>query len=150
MDRILPARRSWLMSRVRSKNTRPELIVRRILSQLGYRYRLHARALPGRPDMAFRSRRKALFVHGCFWHQHLGCPKARPPKSREHYWAPKLTRNRQRDAEAIAEMAALGWSAFVIWQCEIRDTEVLTDRLIEFLGPPPHAKRGAPDPALAS
>lgn len=150
MDRILPARRSWLMARVASKNTSPELLLRRILAQLGYRYRLHPADLPGCPDIAFRGRRKAIFVHGCFWHQHDGCPKARPPKSRLGYWGPKLARNRERDAQVLTEIAALGWSVIVVWQCELRDMAAVAERLVRFLGPPPHAKRSPPDSALAA
>jgi DNA mismatch endonuclease, patch repair protein len=129
------------MSRVGSKNTGPEIILRRVLTQLGYRYRLHARDLPGRPDIVLRGRHRAIFVHGCFWHQHPGCPKARLPNSREDYWIPKLARNHRRDGEIMAEMATLGWSVFIVWQCETRDTAALTDRLVQFLGPPPHSKR---------
>ena len=150
MDRILPSRRSWLMARVTSKNTNPELILRRNLSHLGYRYRLHVANLPGKPDLIFRGRRKAIFVHGCFWHQHPGCPKGRPPKSRGDYWGPKLARNRERDAAVLAEMSALGWSVEIVWQCELRDTTTLAERLTRFLGPPSHAKRCATDSALTA
>jgi len=150
MDRIPPARRSWLMARVTSKDTGPEHTVRRMLSQCGYRYRLHVRGLPGKPDIVFRSRRKAIFIHGCFWHQHEGCPKGRLPKSRADYWGPKLARNRERDAEVMAEMMALGWSVGIVWQCELRGTTTLVERLTQFLGPPPHAKRRATDAALTA
>jgi DNA mismatch endonuclease (patch repair protein) len=150
MDRISSDRRSWLMSRVSSKDTGPELLLRRVLTQLGYRYRLHVRNLPGKPDIVFRSRRKAIFVHGCFWHQHAGCPKARAPASRQDYWLPKLARNRNRDTATAAELAALGWSVAIIWQCETKEDTALAERLAEFLGPPPHSKRGAAYAALAS
>jgi DNA mismatch endonuclease (patch repair protein) len=138
------------MSRVTSRDTGPERILRRILSQHGYRYRLNVRDLPGKPDIVFRSRRRAIFIHGCFWHQHDGCPKGSPPKSHENYWGPKLARNRERDAEAMAKMAELGWSVDIVWQCELRNTATLTERLAAFLGPPPHAERRAPNTALAS
>src|ERR1700730_9477774 len=111
------------MSRVRSKNTGPERTVRRILTTLGYRYRLHVRDLPGRPDIVFRSRCKAIFVHGCFWHQHRECSKSRSPNSRETYWLPKLARNYKRDADIMTEMGVLGWSVEIVWQCEIQDKE---------------------------
>lgn len=150
MDRILPARRSWLMARVPSEHTGPERILRRLLSQLGYRYRLHVRDLPGRPDIVFRSRRRAIFIHGCFWHQHAGCPKGRPPRSHEDYWGPKLARNRKRDAEVMAAIADLGWSVAIVWQCELRDTTILAERLIQFLGPPTHAERRPADATLAT
>jgi DNA mismatch endonuclease (patch repair protein) len=149
MDRILPARRSWLMGLVTSRDTGPERILRRLLSQHGYRYRLHVRDLPGKPDILFRSRRRAIFIHGCFWHQHDGCPKGRPPKSREDYWGPKLARNRKRDAEVMAQMAELGWSVDIVWQCELRNMAALTERLVGFLGPPPHTEGRATNTALA-
>jgi DNA mismatch endonuclease (patch repair protein) len=150
MDRIPAVRRSWLMARVTSKNTGPERALRRILTGLGYRYRLHICQLPGKPDIAFRSRRKAIFIHGCFWHQHEGCPKGRLPKSRQDYWGPKLARNGKRDAEIMDQMTALGWSVMIVWQCELRNGEVITERLAQFLGPPPHAERGTTDAALAA
>lgn len=150
MDRIAPDRRSWLMSRVRSKNTGPERVLRRLLTHLGYRYRLHAGDLPGKPDIVLRGRRKAIFVHGCFWHQHPGCPKARIPASRQDYWAPKLAGNRDRDHAATRQLQALGWSVAIVWQCETKDVVALADRLTEFLGPPPHTERRASDAALAA
>jgi DNA mismatch endonuclease (patch repair protein) len=150
MDRLTVGRRSWLMSRVRSKNTTPELIVRQSLTRLGYRYRLHVRDLPGKPDIVFRGRKRAIFVHGCFWHQHPGCSKARLPNSRQSYWGPKLARNRERDEQAAAAIEARGWKIAVVWQCETRDAKSLVRRLVEFLGPPSHAKRRPSDAALPS
>lgn len=136
------------MSRVRSKNTGPERMLRRLLTHLSYRYRLHARDLPGKPDIVLRGRQKAIFVHGCFWHQHPGCPKARIPESRQDYWTPKLARNRDRDLAAICQLQALGWSVAIIWQCETKDVASLTDRLTAFLGPPPHTEGRTSDAAL--
>src|SRR5580700_2293707 len=98
-DRLSPTERSAVMSRIRGTNTEPELLVRRLLHGNGYRYRLHAAALPGRPDVVFQSRKKVIFVHGCFWHQHSGCTAARLPKSRKAFWRKKLHRNVQRDQE---------------------------------------------------
>ena len=134
-DRVSESRRSYIMSRVGSKDTAPEMTVRRLLHGLGYRYRLHARALPGTPDLCFPARHRAIFVHGCFWHGH-GCRYGRLPKSRVDYWEQKIAANRRRDQDRIVRLAALGWSALVVWQCETRDTALLTAKLVGFLGPP--------------
>lgn len=127
--------RSRIMRSVRSKDTGPERRLRSILWDMGVRYRLHRRGLPGRPDIAMIGRRKAIFVHGCFWHQHPRCPKAAKPKTRRHYWIPKLLRNRQRDREAERELRKLGWSVLVIWECEFRNGDAVRSKLIRFLGP---------------
>jgi DNA mismatch endonuclease (patch repair protein) len=121
------------MQAVKTADTGPELAVRRLLHRLGYRFRLHSHHLPGRPDIVFPGRRKVVFVHGCFWHGHE-CAKGRLPKSRLDYWAPKIDRNRERDASVLARLAALGWGALVLWQCEVRDTEALAQNLTKFLG----------------
>nr|WP_241503907.1 very short patch repair endonuclease [Ferruginivarius sediminum] len=121
------------MQAVQGKNTKPELTVRRFLHRMGYRYRLHRKDLPGTPDLVFPSQKKAIFVHGCFWHQH-GCRYGQPPKSRRGYWIPKLKRNKQRDSEKLAELERAGWKAMVIWECEIRgDLEDTENRLLAFL-----------------
>jgi DNA mismatch endonuclease, patch repair protein len=123
------------MSRVRGKDTVPELIVRRMVHAEGYRYRLHRKGLPGKPDLVFPGRRKAVFVHGCFWHGH-GCKIGRLPKSRSEYWEPKIARNRERDAQNRAELESLGWQVLTVWQCETKDADTLKRRTGEFLGPP--------------
>ncbi|MGE3508448.1 MAG: very short patch repair endonuclease [Vicinamibacterales bacterium] len=123
------------MQSVGTKDTSPEVAVRRLLHALGYRFRLHRKDLPGRPDIVFPSRRKAIFVHGCFWHGHL-CSKGRLPKSRLDYWGPKIARNRQRDAQAAEKLRQAGWSSFAVWQCELREQASLSRRLIQFLGKP--------------
>jgi len=110
--------RSEIMSSVGTKDTRPEMIVRRYLHSQGYRYALHRRDLPGRPDLAFPSRRKVMFVHGCFWHGH-GCTWGRLPKTKLDYWAPKIAANVRRDREVMARLQALGWRAHVVWQCRL-------------------------------
>ena len=125
--------RRRIMQAVRAKDTGPELTVRRLLHRLGYRYRLHRTDLPGTPDLVFPSRRKAVFVHGCFWHGH-DCRLGRRPKSRRGYWLPKLRRNSERDREVQAELERLGWRCFTVWQCELSDIEKLTKRLEKFLG----------------
>jgi DNA mismatch endonuclease (patch repair protein) len=124
--------RSALMARIGGKNTAPELAVRRLLHGLGFRFRLHPKNLPGTPDIAFPSRRKAIFVHGCFWHAH-GCRIGRPPKSRLDYWLPKLEANTRRDAIKVAELEAIGWTAFTVWQCQTRKLDELAGTLIAFL-----------------
>lgn len=133
MDRISAERRSSNMSRIRNKNTTPELSVRRFIFGLGYRYRLHSRNLPGRPDIVFPSRRKVIFVHGCFWHQHQSCSEGRFPSTREHYWKPKLQRNVQRDREHEAELSALGWKTLTIWECELK-ASFPAEKIKRFLG----------------
>jgi DNA mismatch endonuclease (patch repair protein) len=135
IDRVSEERRSYIMSRVGSKDTAPEWTVRRLLHRLGYRYRLHARHLPGRPDLSFPARRKVVFVHGCFWHGH-DCRYGRLPKSRIDYWRDKIAANRARDLDRILDLAGLGWSALVVWQCETRDPDNLAAKLTRFLGPP--------------
>lgn len=120
------------MQAVRGKDTGPEWIVRRLLHRLGYRYRLHRKDLPGKPDLVFPARRKAIFVHGCFWHAH-GCRYGKPPKSALEYWLPKLDQNRKRDAEKSARLEARGWTVLTVWQCETKDTEALTAKLRAFL-----------------
>ncbi|MCW5867481.1 MAG: DNA mismatch endonuclease Vsr [Candidatus Eremiobacteraeota bacterium] len=107
------------MGAVRSKDTKPEMRCRRLIHSLGYRYRLHGRNLPGCPDLVFSSRKKVIFVHGCYWHRHEGCSRCRLPKSRLEFWKPKLDGNRERDLKAQAELAALGWKFLVIWECQL-------------------------------
>ena len=120
------------MQSVGSKDTGPELIVRRLLHSLGYRFRLHRADLPGKPDIVFSKQKKAIFVHGCFWHWH-GCSKGKLPKTRLDYWEPKLGENVRRDKAAKAKLESLGWQVLVVWQCEINDLKALTSRLRDFL-----------------
>lgn len=132
MDRLSPERRSWLMSRVGSKDTAPELSVRRYLHGRGYRYRLHVGGLPGKPDLVFPARRCVVFVHGCFWHGH-GCKIGKLPKSRGDFWTPKILRNRERDAERSGALRKLGWRVLTLWQCETRDMAKAGRKLERFL-----------------
>jgi DNA mismatch endonuclease, patch repair protein len=134
-DIMSPASRSALMSRIRGVDTGPELVVRRLLHRLGYRYRLHARGLTGRPDIVFSTRRAIIFVHGCFWHRH-DCGRAYMPKSRREFWQKKFTRNVERDRENQKKLAASEWSVLVLWECEVKADSDLTSRLVQFLGPP--------------
>lgn len=123
-----------MMRRVTSRDTLPELIVRRIAHSLGYRFRLHAKYLPGKPDLTFAGRRRVIFVHGCFWHGH-NCPRgARLPKSNTAYWQQKIGRNELRDADVQRKLGAEGWRVLVIWECQLRDMAALKDRLTKFLG----------------
>src|SRR5438876_4547621 len=120
MDIVSRRRRSEIMSRIGPKDTQPELVVRKRVHSLGFRYRLHSRMLPGSPDLVFRSRRKVIFVHGCFWHGHRGCPRAFRPSTRTQYWEAKLAANRARDARVVKELKRTRWKVLVIWECETR------------------------------
>lgn len=121
------------MQAVRTKNTGPEMRVRSLLHEMGYRFRLHRRDLPGTPDIVLPGRKSAIFVHGCYWHAH-GCRIGQPPKSGLAYWGPKLAKNQARDARKLAELTACGWKAIVVWQCELSAPATLARRLEEFLG----------------
>ena len=127
------------MSRIRSKNTKPELLVRRLLHAAGYRFRLHGAAggklLPGKPDLVFAARRKVIFVNGCFWHLH-NCPAGQhAPKNNSVFWAEKRSRTALRDAAAVEALAAAGWESLTVWECELKDRSVLEEQLTAFLGP---------------
>lgn len=124
-DETPEALRSRTMRAVKSKNTGPEMIVRRFLYAAGLRYRLHDSRLPGKPDLVFPGRRVALFVHGCFWHQHPNCPAATRPKSSSDYWTRKLDGNVARDARHQSALNEAGWTVLVIWECETRDPDAL-------------------------
>lgn len=119
MDRLTPERRSEVMSRIRGKDTRPEMVVRRFLHAKGMRYHLHDRKLPGTPDLVFPSRKVAVFVHGCFWHGHEGCKRATLPATRTEFWFEKIKANVERDRRAEASLHEAGWKVIVVWQCEI-------------------------------
>jgi len=121
------------MRRIRSKGMRPELAVRSLVHRMGYRFRLHRKDLPGKPDLVFVSRRKVIFVHGCFWHSHKACDTAHMPKSNLAYWRPKLERNRERDTRNIEALAAAGWKPLIIWECETKHEENLGKRIAAFL-----------------
>jgi DNA mismatch endonuclease, patch repair protein len=133
MDNVTPDRRSEIMGRVRSRDTKPEMTVRRVVHAMGYRYRLHAKNLPGKPDLVFRARRKVIFVHGCFWHRHPQCALARLPKSRKDFWLPKLEANRQRDEKNECALRTAGWDVLVVWECEVGDIALLRKRIRGFL-----------------
>ena len=132
-ENFVDPKRSAMMSRIRGKNTKPEMIVRRLLHAAGHRYRLHARDLPGRPDAVFRKRRKVIFVHGCFWHRHSGCKRTTTPKTRTEFWSEKFTRNESRDRENENALLRMGWEVLVVWECETKNRELLRQRLETFL-----------------
>ena len=121
------------MARIGSADTSPELAVRRLLHRLGYRFRLHRRSLPGTPDICFPGRRKAIFVHGCFWHRHEGCRRTTTPVTRRSFWRDKFQKNVARDRTNLRDLNQLGWSVMVVWECETADLDGLAPRLSEFL-----------------
>ncbi len=133
MDTLTPAERSARMALVRAKDTKPELLVRRLVHGMGYRYRLHRRDLPGTPDLVFPGRGKVIFIHGCFWHRHAGCALARLPKSRGDFWLPKLTANAERDARNVRALRRLGWGVLTIWECQLGESATLANRIRRFL-----------------
>jgi DNA mismatch endonuclease (patch repair protein) len=124
--------RSANMRAIRSTGMKPELTVRSLVHKLGYRFRLHRKDLPGKPDLVFPARRKVIFVHGCFWHSHT-CQMAHVPKSNLQYWLNKLEKNRARDALHIRELETLGWSVLILWECETKNEDAMSARLTQFL-----------------
>jgi DNA mismatch endonuclease, patch repair protein len=134
MDTLTKAERSIRMGLIRSKDTKPELVVRQLIHAMGYRYRLHGNGMPGHPDLVFAARAKVIFVHGCFWHLHSNCPKCRPPKSKADYWKPKLERNAERDKQVRTQLRRLGWGSLVVWECELTRIAQLQQKIRRFLG----------------
>lgn len=121
------------MSRVKGRDTKPEILVRSIVHRLGYRFRLHGKKLPGRPDVVLPRHRKVIFVHGCFWHGHLGCRRAARPSTNSEFWDKKIDGNIARDAINIGALHQAGWKVLVVWQCAMKDREQLENTLAEFL-----------------
>ena|SRR5689334_6294722 len=132
MDNLTPEKRSKIMRSIRNRNTAPELLVRKIVYALGYRYRLHDSTVIGRPDLVFHSRRKVIFVNGCFWHVHSNCPGSHIPKS--NFWKSKLKANVARDARVLTELKRSGWKTLVIWECEIKQLKIVERKIRSFLG----------------
>jgi DNA mismatch endonuclease, patch repair protein len=128
VDRIDKQRRSWNMSRIKSRDTAPEMLVRSMLHAMGYRFRLHHRALPGRPDIVLPKYRIALFVHGCFWHRH-GCKFSYNPKSRVTFWERKFSQNMKRDRRAVQDLRTLGWKVLTVWECQVKSPSALAKRM---------------------
>lgn len=133
MDRLTKQHRSWNMSRIRGANTRPEIRVRSMLHRMGYRFRLHRKDLPGKPDIVLPRHETVVFVHGCFWHRHPGCRFAYTPKSRTDFWQKKFKRNVERHTEVEAELHSHGWRVIVVWECETKDPETLYNVLTKAL-----------------
>ncbi len=133
MDKVSPEKRSLIMAAVRSKNTSTELRVRRLVHGMGYRFRLHKKSLPGCPDLVFPSRRKVIFVHGCFWHRHARCRYSTTPKTRVDFWKEKFEKNVARDRRIRGELKKLGWDVLQIWQCELSDLERVAKKIGAFL-----------------
>jgi len=137
MDRMTPEQRHRCMSRIRSKDTKPEQVVRQMLHALGFRFRLHVKNLPGRPDIVLPRHKKAIFVHGCFWHAH-GCRVGgKPPATHEQFWKSKFSRNIARDKSAIRQLWQTGWQVLVVWECETLDPEKLFETLAAFMATTP-------------
>lgn len=135
MDNISKAHRSWNMGRIRSTNTAPELKVRSVLHRLGYRFRLHAKKLPGKPDIVLPKWKVAIFVHGCFWHRHKGCTLCYTPKSRADFWEAKFRGTVERDRVAVKKLKELGWRVSIVWECEISKDDELASRLQQAIEP---------------
>lgn len=133
MDIVSPEKRSRMMAGIKGKNTKPELVVRKLVHGMGFRYRLHRKDLPGSPDLVFPRLRKVIFVHGCFWHRHPGCRFAYTPKSNAKFWMDKLEGNTQRDAHAVMALDAMGWQVLIVWECEVSDLAGLARNVRLFL-----------------
>jgi DNA mismatch endonuclease (patch repair protein) len=135
VDNLTPAQRSHMMARIRGRDTGPERAVRSLLHRLGYRFRLHRRDLPGKPDIVLPKHRTVIQIHGCFWHRHAGCRRAYMPKSRVAFWQEKFAANVANDARTTAQLESLGWRVIVVWECELADDQRLAATLQRLLGP---------------
>ena len=144
-DIVDAATRSRMMSGIRGENTKPELYVRSLLHRRGFRFRLHVRNLPGKPDIVLPRYRAVIFVHGCFWHGH-DCKRGSLPKSNVEFWEKKLQRNVSRDAQVMTQLRSLGWEPLVVWECQLKDIILVTQRLARFLGPTRLTKRSSQKP----
>jgi DNA mismatch endonuclease, patch repair protein len=133
VDRISKQHRSWNMSRIKSRNTSPELIVRSLIHRLGYRFRLHSKKLPGKPDIVLSRLKTVIFVHGCFWHRHKNCRLCYTPKTRRSFWLPKFESNVVRDAEKARQLRKLGWRVRIIWECQTTSETQLQRRVERLL-----------------
>ena len=133
MDKLTKEKRSWNMKQIRSKNTKPEMILRSLLHKMGFRFRLHRKELPGKPDLVLQKHRTVIFVHGCFWHLHEGCREGRIPSSNTDFWRDKLNKNVERDKSKQLELKRLGWSVVIIWECELKNEEFIRNLLLQHL-----------------
>ncbi len=132
-DTLTPNERSKRMSLIRGKDSSPEMKLRRLVHGMGFRYRLHVKDLPGKPDLVFPSRRAVIFMHGCFWHRHPGCKLARMPKTKLDFWGPKLEGNRERDLRNQEMLKKLGWHVLVVWECEMKNIDKVSNKVRGFL-----------------
>jgi len=133
MDRISKEHRSWNMSRIKGQNTQPEILVRSLLHKLGFRFRLHRRDLPGIPDIVLPKYHSVIFVHGCFWHRHYGCKYAYSPKTKIDFWEKKFAQNVSTHEKAVRKLGQMGWRIIVIWECELKNIDLVEDKLNLFL-----------------
>jgi len=133
VDHLSAAERSRNMSRVKGRDTKPELLVRSLIHRMGFRFSLHRKDLPGRPDIVLVRHRKLVFVHGCFWHGHAGCSRATVPSTNIHFWKKKISGNKTRDKSVTRRLGVMGWKVLVVWQCHTNNTQKLTTRLERFL-----------------
>lgn len=133
MDVFSRKKRSQIMSRVSGKNTKPELLVRSLLHNMGYRFRLHRNDLPGKPDITLPKYKKIIFVHGCFWHSHRNCQRSKRPTTNNEFWREKLDKNLERDEVSVNKLKKLGWDVHVVWTCEVKNTDKLRNKLFSFL-----------------
>jgi DNA mismatch endonuclease (patch repair protein) len=133
MDHLSKEKRSWNMSRIRSRDTGPEITFRRLIHRAGFRYRLYVKDLPGKPDLVLKKYKTVVFIHGCFWHQHENCKKANRPKSNSGYWDEKLNRNAARDIENTLKLENEGWHILTIWECELKDLESVLKKFLAFI-----------------
>lgn len=140
-DVFTPAKRSKIMSKVRNRDTKPELVVRAILNEAGIKIHTHDKSLPGCPDIVLKSRKKVIFVHGCFWHGHKNCKRATLPKSNKPFWREKIRINIERDKKAKRRLNRLGWSYLTVWGCQVKDKEILRSRLIKYIKKPKRRKK---------
>ncbi len=133
MDTFSREKRSQIMSRVSDKNTKPEIVVRSLLHKMGYRFRLHRKDLPGKPDITLPKYKKVIFVHGCFWHGHPGCSRSKRPATNQEFWREKLDKNIERDKVSVNALGQLGWEVLTVWSCEVKNTNKLKIKLLSFL-----------------
>ena len=133
IDTVSPKKRSWMMGRVKNKNTAPEIKLRKLIFSMGIRYRLHCKDLLGRPDIVFQGRKKVIFMHGCFWHGHPNCKASKLPETRKDFWNTKINSNQVRDRENIRDLENLGWKVLIIWQCELNDVLNIAEKIRSFL-----------------
>lgn len=135
MDTALSSKRSAMMRSVKGKNTKPEMVVRRLLHAAGYRFRTNCSEITGTPDLVFTKRKKVIFIHGCFWHRHQGCSRSSTPKTNVSFWETKFRRNKERDEVVRSSLQDDGWTVLIVWECEVKKVESLLERLRHFLGP---------------